>query len=222
MIDFVPLLLTLKLAAVSCAVLFVLALPLAHWLHYSPLPLRHGVRALVNLPLVLPPVVFGFYLLLLLSPLGPVGRFLEAVFHLRLVFTFEGLVAGSVLFNMPFMVNPLLSSLEGLPPSLREASLTLGKGPWTTYIRVLLPSMRPGMLTGIVLSFAHTVGEFGMVLMMGGKIPGVTRVASIAVYDEVESLHFAAAHWYSAIMVLLSFALLLALLLVNKRFARAW
>jgi molybdate transport system permease protein len=177
---------------------------------------------LVNLPLVLPPVVVGFYLLLLFTPSGALGRFLDHFFHIRLVFTFEGLVVGSVLFNLPFMVNPILSALEGLPRSLCDASFVLGKSPWTTFRRVLLPSIRPGLLTGIVLTFAHTMGEFGMVLMIGGKIPGVTRVASIAVYDEVEALQFGAAHLYSTALVLVSFAVLLVLILINKRFARTW
>jgi molybdate transport system permease protein len=220
--DLGPLGLTFKLAALSAAILFVCSLPLVFWLFFHRSFAASAVRALVNLPLVLPPVVVGFYLLLLFNPSGALGQVLEHLFHLRLVFTFQGLVAGSVLFNTPFMVNPILSGLESLPPSLCEASLVLGKSTWTTFAKVLLPAIRPGLLTGLILSFSHTVGEFGMVLMIGGKIPGVTRVASIAVYDEVESLHFAAAHWYSAIMVLLSFGLLLGLLLVNKRFARTW
>jgi molybdate transport system permease protein len=220
--DPVPLLLSLRLAAVSAAVLFVLSLPLVFWLYFTRSTAAYVARVFVNLPLVLPPVVFGFYLLLLFNPSAALGRFMEAFFHLRLVFTFEGLVVGSVLFSLPFMVNPILSALESLPRSLCEASFVLGKSRWATFWRVLLPSIRPGLLTGIVLTFAHTMGEFGMVLMIGGKIPGVTRVASIAVYDEVESLHFASAHLYSAVLVAVSFAVLLILLLVNKRFARTW
>ncbi len=131
-------------------------------------------------------------------------------------------MAGSVLFSVPFMVNPILSGLEGLPRSLTEASFVLGRGKLTTFLRVLLPSIRPALLTGVILTFAHTIGEFGMVLMIGGKIPGVTRVASVAVYDEVESLNFASAHVYSAVLVAASFVVLLVLILVNKRFARAW
>jgi molybdate transport system permease protein len=144
------------------------------------------------------------------------------VFHTNFVFTFEGLVVGSVLFNMPFMINPILSGLESLPKNLTEASFILGRSRSATFLRVLLPSIRPAMLTGVVLTFAHTIGEFGMVLMIGGKIPGVTRVASIAVYDEVESLNFASAHLYSAVLVAVSFVVLLVLILVNKRFARTW
>jgi molybdate transport system permease protein len=220
--DAVPLLLSLKLAAVSAAVLFVLSLPLVFWLFFTRSAAAYVARVFVNLPLVLPPVVFGFYLLLLFNPSNAIGRFLETVFHLRLVFTFEGLVVGSVLFNLPVMVNPILSALESLPRSLCEASFVLGKSSWTTFWRVLLPSIRPSLLTGLILTFAHTMGEFGMVLMIGGKIPGVTRVASIAVYDEVESLHFGAAHLYSAVLLIVSFVVLLSIIVVNKRLARTW
>jgi molybdate transport system permease protein len=220
--DAVPLLLSIKLAAVSAALLFVLSLPLVFWLYFTRSTAAYAARVFVNMPLVLPPVVVGFYLLLLFNPSAPIGRFLGAFFHLRLVFTFEGLVVGSVLFSLPFMVNPILSALESLPQSLCEASFVLGKSRWTTFVRVLLPSIRPSLLTGLVLTFAHTMGEFGMVLMIGGKIPGVTRVASIAVYDEVESLHFGAAHLYSAVMVLVSLAVLFIIIIANKRFARTW
>jgi len=144
------------------------------------------------------------------------------VFHTHFVFTFEGLVVGSVLFNTPFMVNPILSGLESLPRNLGEASFMLGRGRAATFYKVLLPSIRPAILTGVVLTIAHTIGEFGMVLMIGGKIPGVTRVASVAVYDDVESLNFASAHVYSAVLFGASFTVLLVLLLVNKRFARTW
>ena len=175
------------------------------------------------MPLVLPPVVIGFYLLLALSPNHALGRLLHALFHVNFVFTFQGLVAGSVLFNAPFMINPLLSGLEGLPRNLCEASFVLGRGCLTTFFKVLLPSIRPALATGVILTFAHTIGEFGMVLMIGGKIPGVTRVASIAVYDDVESFNFASAHVYSAVLFASSLRfILLLLLLVNKRFARAY
>jgi molybdate transport system permease protein len=220
--DPVPLWLTLKLAVLSALLLFVLAMPLVFWLNFTRSRISYAVRTLVNMPLVLPPVVIGFYLLLAFSPNYGLGRFLQAVFHTNFVFTFEGLVVGSVLFNMPFMINPILSGLESLPKNLTEASFILGRSRLATFLRVLLPSIRPAMLTGVVLTFAHTIGEFGMVLMIGGKIPGVTRVASIAVYDEVESLNFASAHLYSAVLVAVSFAVLLVLILVNKRFARTW
>ena len=192
--DFVPLWLTFKLAALSAFFLFLFAMPLVFWLYFTPSRTGYAVRALVNMPLVLPPVVIGFYLLLVFSPNHAFGRLLYAVFHTHFVFTFEGLVVGSVLFNTPFMVNPILSGLESLPRNLGEASFMLGRGRAATFLRVLLPSIRPAILTGVVLTIAHTIGEFGMVLMIGGKIPGVTRVASVAVYDDVESLNFASAH----------------------------
>jgi molybdate transport system permease protein len=220
--DFVPLWLTFKLAALSAFFLFLFAMPLVFWLYFTPSRIGYAVRALVNMPLVLPPVVIGFYLLLVFSPNHAFGRLLYAVFHTHFVFTFEGLVVGSVLFNTPFMVNPILSGLESLPRNLGEASFMLGRGRAATFLRVLLPSIRPAILTGVILTIAHTIGEFGMVLMIGGKIPGVTRVASVAVYDDVESLNFASAHVYSAVLFGASFTVLLVLLLVNKRFARTW
>jgi molybdate transport system permease protein len=220
--DFVPLWLTFKLAALSAFFLFFCAMPLVFWLYFTPSRTGYAVRALVNMPLVLPPVVIGFYLLLVFSPNHAFGRLLYAVFHTHFVFTFEGLVVGSVLFNTPFMVNPILSGLESLPRNLGEASFMLGRGRAATFYKVLLPSIRPAILTGVVLTIAHTIGEFGMVLMIGGKIPGVTRVASVAVYDDVESLNFASAHVYSAVLFGASFTVLLVLLLVNKRFARTW
>jgi molybdate transport system permease protein len=220
--DFVPLLLTFKLAVLSAFFLFFLSMPLVFWLHFTRLRLGYVVRALINMPLVLPPVVIGFYLLLAFSPNHAFGRFLYYLFHTNFVFTFEGLVVASVLFNVPFMVNPIVSGLEALPRNLTEASSVLGRGKVATFFKVLLPSIRPAMLTGVILTFAHTIGEFGMVLMIGGKIPGVTRVASVAVYDDVESLNFASAHIYSAVLFGASFVVLLVLLFVNKRFARTW
>ncbi len=220
--DFLPFLLTLKLAAITGALLFAASLPLVYWLYFTKSSAATAVRALVNIPFVLPPVVIGFYLLLLFSPAAPVGAFLDHVFHLRLVFTFEGLVVGSVLFNLPFMVNPIIAGLEGLPRSLAEASFTVGKGRVTTFLRILLPSIRPAIVTGFVMTCAHTIGEFGVVLMIGGKIEGVTRVASIAVYDEVESLNFGAAHAYAATLTAISFALLCVLFYFNKRSLRLW
>jgi molybdate transport system permease protein len=206
----------------SAVFLFFCAIPRVFWLYFTTSRIGYAVRALINMPLVLPPVVIGFYLLLIFSPNHAFGRLLYAVFHTHFVFTFEGLVVGSVLFNTPFMVNPILSGLEGLPRNLSEASFMLGRGRAATFFKVLLPSIRPAILTGVILTIAHTIGEFGMVLMIGGKIPGVTRVASVAVYDDVESLNFASAHVYSAVLFGASFTVLLILLLVNKRFARTW
>lgn len=211
-----PLWLTLRLSLATTAALLVLGVPLALALARARPLLRHPLHALVNLPLVLPPSVLGFYLLILFSPVSLPGRILEGA-GLSLAFTFPGLVAASILFSLPFMVNPVLSGIESLPPSLTEAAYVLGKGRRETFLKVVLPNIRPAVLAGAVLTFAHTVGEFGVVLMIGGKIPGVTKVASVAVYDEVESLRFGAAHAYSAVLCLLSFGALLGLFLLNRR-----
>jgi len=220
--DLQPMYLTLKLALLTAAILSIVAMPLIYMLYNMRSWFKHVIQACINLPLVLPPVVIGFYLLLLFSPISFVGQFLEQTLHIRLVFTFAGLLVGSVLFNVPFMVNPILSGLENLPASLAEASFIAGKSRRATFFRVLLPSIKPSLLTGVVLTIAHTIGEFGMVLMIGGKIPGKTRVASIAVYDEVESLNFSAALGYSGILVVVAFCILLTLFLINRRFSRTF
>jgi len=215
--DWQPLLLTVQLAAVTTAILIVLGIPLAAWIAHSRARVKPLIETLVSLPLVLPPSVLGFYLLLAFSPQHALGAELRDHLNLSLVFSFEGLVVGSVLFSLPFMVQPVQSGFQGLPPSLAEAAYTLGKSRLYTYMKVLLPNIRPALLAGIVLSFAHTVGEFGVVLMIGGNIPGVTRVASIAIYDEVESLNYGAAHFHAAVLLLLSFTVLLAVYILNKR-----
>lgn len=219
-IDWQPLWLTLELAALTTAVLLVVGLPLAIWLAGPAFRLKPVAEALISLPLVLPPSVLGFYLLLAFSPANALGRFLESVFDLRLVFSFPGLVLASVLYSLPFMVQPLQAGLEAVPASLKEAAYTLGRSRLTTLFRVQLPLIKPALLTGIVLSFAHTIGEFGLVLMIGGNIPGQTRVASIAIFNEVETLNYGAAHTYSAILLLLSFFILLSVYLINKRLVR--
>lgn len=215
-----PLLLSLRLAAVVTAVLLASGVPLAYWLAFSRGRLRHLVHAAVSLPLVLPPTVLGFYLLLLLGPRGPAGRLCEALGGPRLVFSFIGLVIGSVLYSLPFMVHPLEAALAELPPSLAEAAAVLGKSRWETFRRVLLPNVRPALLGGVVMTFAHTLGEFGVVLMLGGGIPGQTRVASIAIYSEVEALRYADAHRHAAALLLLTFPVLLALRLLRAEPAR--
>jgi molybdate transport system permease protein len=210
--DLVPtLLLTARLAAVTTALLMVSGIPLAWWLSRSESALRPVAETVVSMPLVLPPTVLGFYLILALNPAGPAGRFLDDLVGVRLVFSFPGLVVASVVYSLPFMVQPVLSGFRSLPPSLAEASATLGKSPLETLFRVLLPAMKPALLSGAVLTFAHTIGEFGVVLMVGGNIPGVTRVASIAVYDEVESLHYGAANTYALLLIGFTFCLLLPL-----------
>ena len=219
-IDFGPIWLSLKLAAVTTALLLVIAVPLAAWLAHAPRRLRLPLHALVCMPLVLPPSVLGFYLLLAFSPNHGFGRMVKETVGISLAFSFPGLVIGSVLFSLPFMVNPVLAGFDALPASLSEASYVLGKSRLTTFLRVTLPNLRPALLSGTVLAFAHTLGEFGVVLMIGGKIPGVTRVASIAVFDEVESLHFGTAHAYALVLFAVSFAILLGLFFLNRKSPR--
>ena len=206
MIDLVPFGLTLKLASVTTVILFFVSIPLAHWLLFSRYKIKYIVEAIVSLPLILPPSVLGFYLLLGFSPQNAFGNFLDRYFDVRLVFTFEGLVIASIIYSLPFMVQPIYNGLRSVPTTLIEASYTLGKSRFTTLLRILLPNARPGIITGLVLTFAHTVGEFGVVLMVGGNIPAETRVVSIALYDEVEAMNYAQANTYA--LVLLMFALL--------------
>ena len=210
-LDWQPLWLSLQLAAVTTLLLFALGLPLARWLAHTPSRMKPVLEALISLPLVLPPSVLGFYLLLALSPHSVLGQFLRDHFAVQLLFSFPGLVLGSLLYSLPFMVHPLLTGFQALPVAMTEASYLLGKSTLTTLWRIQLPNMKPALLSGVVLTFAHTLGEFGVVLMIGGNIPGVTRVASIAIYDEVESLNYAAAHLYAGVLLLLSFTILLCM-----------
>ena len=215
------LLLTLKLSALATALLLAIGVPLAYWLAHTPSRTKPLVETLVSMPMVLPPSVIGFYLLVAFNPEDVFGKWLDSVLHLRLVFTFEGLVVASVLYSLPFMVRPVQAGFESLPSSLREASYTLGKSRVQTLWRVLLPNMKPALLTAGILSFAHTIGEFGIVLMIGGNIPGTTRVASIAIYDEVESLHYGMANRYSLVLLSITFVILLAVSLINKKQVRS-
>lgn len=219
--DYQPLWLTLKLTLVTTGCLLLVGIPIAAGLAKSKSKFKPILEAIISLPLVLPPSVLGFYLLLALSPNNGFGHFLQTAFNLRLVFSFPGLVISSIIYSLPFMVHPVQAGLEALPRSLREASQTVGKTNWQTFTGVLLPNVKPALLTGTILTFAHTLGEFGLVLMIGGNIPGVTRVASIAIYNEVESLNFAAAHRYAAILLVLSFLILLTVYLTNKRLSKS-
>jgi len=219
-IDWAPLALTFRLAVVTTAILLALGIPLAYALAFGRFRLKPVVATLVSMPLVLPPSVLGFYLLLAFSPQNAFGQFLHARFDLQFVFSFPGLVLGSLIFSLPFMTQPIQAGLEGLPASLLEAADTLGKSRVTTLVRVLLPNIKPALLAGVVLTFAHTIGEFGVVLMIGGNIPGVTRVASLAIYDEVESLNYPAAHVYAGVLFAVTFAILLAVHVINKRWLR--
>ncbi len=212
-----PIILTFKLALLTTVVLLLIAIPLTHWLAFTKSKIKPLVETVVSLPLVLPPTVLGFYLLLAFSGSTVVGSFLSNTLGLHLIFTFSGLVVASVLYSLPFMVHPIQSGLQNLPSEIREVSLTLGKSKFETLIRILLPSIKPSLLTGIVLTFAHTIGEFGVVLMIGGNIPGETRVASIAIYDEVEALNYGNANNYALILFALTFTILLAVYLINGK-----
>jgi len=219
-----PFWLTAQLAALTTLLLLLLCIPLAWWLVWvAPARQRRRkvlVEVLCTLPLVLPPTVLGFYLLLAFSPASWFGHWLQQTFSLRLAFSFSGLVIGSVLFSLPFMLQPLLGGFRQIPAALIEASRCCGKSEWITLWRVLLPLSRPALLAGVVLSFAHTVGEFGVVLMLGGNIPGETRVASIALYQEVEALNYAAAHRYALALVVFAFVVLLGLRWLQQASAR--
>ena len=220
MIDTEPLWLTLKLAFITTAILLLISIPLAWWLAYKKNNFKTIAEVIVSMPLVLPPSVIGFYLLLAFSPSHTFGKLLEEYFDVRLVFSFPGLVIASIIYSLPFMVHPLQSGFTSLSPSLREAAYSLGKTKWQTLWHVLLPNIKSSLLSGIVLTFAHTIGEFGVVLMIGGNIPGVTKVASIAVYDEVEMMNYSAANTYALILFVTSFIILLAVYIINRRFAQ--
>src|SRR5476651_681725 len=215
--DYTPLLLTFQLALVVTLILFVLGIPLAYWIAFSQNRFKYVVETLVSMPLVLPPTVIGFYLLIAFSPKYFLGHFLQSFFGVRVVFSFTGLVIGSVLFSLPFMVNPIKAGLQNFPLALMEVSYVLGKSPWETLHRVILPNIKPALLTGIVMAFAHTIGEFGVVLMVGGNIPGETRLASIAIYNEVEALNYDTAGVYALILVLISFFTLLVFYYLNRK-----
>lgn len=215
--DWQPLWLTFRLAFITSSILFVIALPLAYWLAFAKFKGRGFVEAIIGMPLVLPPSVLGFYLLLAFSPSYWFGSWIESTLGLRLVFSFPGLVIGSVIYSLPFMVYPLRAGLQSLPSSLREASYTLGKGRWETFYKILLPNCKSAILTAFVLTFAHTVGEFGVVLMIGGNIPGVTKVASVAIYNEVEALNYAGANQYALVLFGITFIILLLVYSINNR-----
>lgn len=216
-LDWQPLWLTCKLASWTTGLLILCGIPLAYKIAYTQSRFKPVLETLVSMPLVLPPSVLGFYLLLAFSPQHAFGHWLDHYLHVKLVFSFPGLVIGSMIFSLPFMVHPIQAGLQNLPPNLLEASRTLGKSDWYSLRHILLPNIKPAILTGVVLSFAHTIGEFGVVLMIGGNIPGVSKVASIAIYDEVESLNYPAAHLYAAVLFVLSFSVLLIVYLINRR-----
>lgn len=212
-----PVWLTLKLAGLTTVVLLVVGTPIAWWLARSKHWVRQPIAAIVALPLVLPPTVLGFYLLVLLGPKGMVGQLTEQLGLGLLPFTFEGLVVASVIYSLPFTVQPLQNAFGSINQQLLEVASTLRASPRDIFFSIVIPLARPGFLTASVLTFAHTIGEFGVVLMIGGNIPGETKVLSVAIYDHVESLEYAQAHWLSAGMVVFSFVVLVTLYSLNGR-----
>jgi molybdate transport system permease protein len=220
--DLAALQLSLRLATLTTAALVVVGLPLAHWLAFSRRRWKFLVEAVVALPIVLPPTVLGFYLLLGFGPQGTLGRAWEAVAGSRFPFSFEGLLAASILYSLPFAVQPFAAAIAGVDPRLVEASHALGASPLRTFFRVTLPLAWHGIVAGAVLAFAHTLGEFGVVLMVGGNIAGKTRTLSISLFDQVESLEYGAAHQTAALLLALSFAVLTLVYALQRRPSTQW
>jgi molybdate transport system permease protein len=215
-----PLLLSLKLSSVTTLLLLALGVPFAYWLVFTRFRWKFLVESVVALPLVLPPTVLGFYLLMIIGGNSFIGQWYESIFNKPLAFSFQGLVLGSFLYSLPFAVQPIQTAFSSVDKKLLEASWSLGRSNVYTFFRVILPLSRHGIITGCVLSFAHTLGEFGVILMIGGNIPGVTRVASVAIYDEVQSLNYGSANMYAAILLSFSFIILAAVYFINRRFVR--
>jgi len=216
-IDFTPFIISFKLASIVTLILFLICLPYGWYLSQTNSKLKPFLEALTALPIVLPPSVLGFYILYALSYNSPIGEFLKNYFGIKLVFNFPGLVVASCLYSFPFMLQPIQNGFEGLQKSMLEASYIGGKSKFETVLKVALPNIKPSLISALVITFAHTVGEFGVVLMVGGSIPGKTKVASVAIYEMVEEMDYTTAHIYSAIMVALSFLVLLIVYFFNKK-----
>ena len=214
-LDFEPFILSFKLASITTMILFFISLPLAWWLSQTSSKTKPFFEALTALPIVLPPSVLGFYILVVLSHNSPIGLFFEETFGIKLLFNFTGLVVASCFYSLPFMVQPLQGGFESINKNILEASYIAGKSRVETILRVALPNMKPAVITAIIITFAHTVGEFGVVLMVGGSIPGETKVASVAIYEMVEIMDYSSAHVYSAIMIIISFIVLLSVYIFN-------
>ncbi len=215
--ELLPIQLTLELAAITTVFLLIVATPLAWWLANTKSKLRSAVSSVVTLPLVLPPSVLGFYLLVAMGPNGPLGKLTEALGVGLLTFTFPGLVIGSVVYSMPFAVQPLQGAFESIGKRPLEVAATLRATPWDTFFNVILPLAKPGFVAASLLTFAHTIGEFGVVLMIGGNVPGKTQVVSTEIYSYVEAMEYSKAHWLAGGMVLFSFFVLLGLTLLNRK-----
>jgi molybdate transport system permease protein len=214
-LDLEPFFLSFKLAAMTTLILFIVAMPVGWWLSQTRCKCKPFVEAVVSLPIVLPPSVLGFYILYALSHNSPIGAFFEETFGVKLVFNFTGLVIASCFYSFPFMVQPLQGGFESLNKNMLEASYIAGKSKLQTLYFVALPNIKPALMTALIITFAHTVGEFGVVLMVGGSIPGETKVASVAIYEMVEIMDYSQAHVYSAIMITLSFTVLLGVYMFN-------
>jgi len=218
--DFInTLLLTGKLAGWTTAILFVLGLPIAYVLSYKRFWFKSLVEALISMPMVLPPTVLGFYMLVAYSPQDAFGSFLEKYLDVRLAFSFEGVLLASLVFSLPFMIQPLQNGLTAIPVSLREAAYTLGKSKTETFFKVLIPNMIPSIVTALAMTFAHCIGEFGVVIMVGGNMSGETRVASIAIYDEVQALNYDVANQYSLVLFIISLVILTVIYSMNGKTA---
>ena len=216
-LEFTPFILSFKLAALTTIILFIIALPLAWFLSQTNSKSKPFLEALTALPIVLPPSVIGFYILVALSQNSPIGAFFENTFGVKLVFNFTGLVIASCFYSLPFMVQPLQSGFENINKNMLEASYIAGKSSTETILKVALPNIKPSLVTALVVTFAHTVGEFGVVLMVGGSIPDETKVASVAIYEMVEIMDYTNAHIYSAIMLIMSFLVLLSVYIFNHK-----
>ena len=215
-LEFTPFLLSFKLAGITTIILFSISVFIAWYLSQTRSSYKPIYEAISALPIVLPPSVLGFYILFALSHKSPIGAFFYDTLGVKLVFNFTGLVVASCFYSLPFMVQPLQSGFENLPKNMLEASYIAGKSKLTTLFRVALPNIKPSLMTAIVITFAHTVGEFGVVLMVGGSIPGQTKVASVAIYEMVEIMDYTAAHIYSGVMVFISFLVLLIVYIFNR------
>lgn len=216
--DFInTLLLTGKLAGLTTIILFIIGLPIAYLLAYKRFWFKSFVEAMISMPMVLPPTVLGFYMLVAYSPQNAFGGFLDKYLDVRLAFSFEGVLLASVVFSLPFMIQPLQNGLTAIPVSFREAAYTLGKSKTETFFKVLIPNMIPSIITALAMTFAHCIGEFGVVIMVGGNMPGETRVASIAIYDEVQALNYDVANQYSLVLFIVSLVILTIIYSINGK-----
>ena len=211
-----PIWLSIRLAIITTILLLFIGIPIAYWLSRKQSVLKLVAEALITMPLVLPPSVLGFYLLLAFSPSKGLGKWLHEHFDLQLVFSFKGLIIASIIYSLPFMVSPIKAAFTNLPKSIAEASYVMGKSKTQTFFRVLLPNIKSSIFTAVVLAFAHTLGEFGVVLMIGGNIPGETKVASIAIYDAVETMDYTAANSYALILFAITFIIVIGVFVMNR------